>query len=265
MRRIASPYFFSESVEADDWTLFHGTSSAFASEIQENGLRPHASAAAREMVDRVVAVVKAIDWIPTSAVPLISYSQGFDFADGDSPLFLAETSLRAALCASDDFAGAEKLSRVRKTINDLTAFLENEELREEHYAIKRQAYQKAKVIMHPDHVESHRPKIVDLEWLSAQLEGLGDVRLLAEQAWEEHSHGVVFAFRLKPADADQMVWHRSMGIMSKASIPCDRIVAKALVPLDFDHRPRSDPYRRQFQEKAIASALRPWTIGWSAD
>ncbi|WP_252259817.1 hypothetical protein [Erythrobacter aurantius] len=263
MRHHNSPdSLFSADIETDDWVLFHGTSSSGAAAIEKHGLHPHAGAATKETVDRVLAVVSAIDWISPAASSLMSYSQGFDLAHGGSPLFLAESSLRAARYASDDFAGGEKLSRIRKTIDDLARFLEDEDLRDQHYASKVRTYEKYQRVMHPDQLESLRPKIVDLGWLSAQLAALEDIRIIADEARVRHSNGVVFAFRFDADDVKHMVRHQSMGIMTMRPIPPTKIIASTSVPKDFDCGPRNDRYRLLFLDKAIASALKPWTIEW---
>ncbi|WP_227340273.1 hypothetical protein [Sphingopyxis sp. P8] len=263
MRDDAPASLFPDEIESDDWTLFHGTSVSAAAAVDERGLLPHSSLATKEMVSRVLAIIEEIDWISSSAVPLISFSQGFDLVHGRSPIFLAETSQRAAGYASEDFAGGEKLSRIRKTIDDLEVFLTDKALREEHYASKARIYERYKGVMHPDQLESLRPKFIDLHWLSEQLDGLGDIRRVADEAKAEHAQGVVLALRLEPDDVKKMVWHKSMGIMTFAHIPASRIVDRAAVPRDFVGGPRADPFLLPFHEKAIASALKPWTIEWS--
>lgn len=229
--------FFPEAIESDDWTLFHGTSGGLEAEIERSGIRPNASVASEGMLDRAIAIFNTLNWMPPAGVPLKSFSKGFDLQFGKNPIFLAESSLRAAQYASRWNAGGEKVSVLRRTIRQLREFCEDSE-------------------WHEEVLERIKPKSIDVDWLQKSLQDIHDIEEIAENAWQAHEYGVVYAVKFTPDEVRHLRWHTSMGVISDGPIPSGLIIAKAKVTNEFDGEAlREDPYRLKAYDKEIAKAI----------
>lgn len=249
--------FFPEAIESDDWTLFHGTSGGLEAEIERSGIRPNASVASEGMLDRAIAIFNTLNWMPPAGVPLKSFSKGFDLQFGTNPIFLAESSLRAAQYASRWNAGGEKISVLRRTIRQLREFCEDPEWREEVRIEQLRVYERAKKMnMRQEDLEKLRPKHIDIDWLQQSLQDIHDIEETAENAWRAHEYGVVYAVKFTPDAARHLRWHTSMGVISDGPIPSGLIIAKAKVTNEIDGEAlREDPYSLKAYDKEIAKAI----------
>lgn len=222
---------FPDEIELDDWIMFHGTSAYNAEAIEREGFDAARGAVSAAEIERVTRLYEAMKWHGADGggyAVLKPFSLMHDFNDSErSILYFAETSMRALLYARRDFAGGEKLRALRRAIADLDAYLADPDLREQH----RSASQIWESVPGFDEAP---PVEVDAIWLRQQMRSLADIRRIADEAFQQHHQGVVYALRMSPEDVDQMHYHGAMGIETSARIPPSKVVAKALVPRGYE-------------------------------
>jgi len=228
----AGPNLFGDGIDSDPWVAFHGTSSSLESNIDSEGLDSSHARFSRTELAAVVAIFDRLDWAGEhlGGFPVLKpWSLGFDRSNGERPpLYLAESSHRAALYATQEFAGGEAARALRYAFHDLRRYSEGfigEGTADERY------------------------------WVRSQLEALSSTECAARQFSEHHAYGVVYAFRLQPSDLPQLTYSTSMGIIASSGLTPDRCLAKLLVPRDWEHLPMTDRRRleRQSEEGLITS------------
>ncbi|MGV1834681.1 hypothetical protein ACQZ6C_07960 [Rhizobium rhizogenes] len=240
--QVSARGLFPDEIEKDPWVMFHGTSGFNAEAIERNGF---AFQAGRDLpspmdIQTLCDVYKAMKWVGNRTggfAVLEPFSLQHDFLDdGKGLTFFGETSQWALLYATRDFAGGEKLRAIRIALQDLDLYLNLPDVREYHSEqMRRQFDALSKLNAHPIHLDKARPVHVDLDWLRNALVSLKDLRRLADSAHERHDHGVVYAIRLTPGDAKLLRYNNFMGIEASSPIAASRIVAKTIVPSDYEH------------------------------
>lgn len=230
----ANRRLFADEIDSDEWVIFHGTSGFNAESIERNGFDPMSVVVSFDQIRRVVALFKRLNWCegdPGGYAILMSFSLKYDFQASDrSPLFLAETSMRALLYATRDFSGGEKLRSLRRAFDDLNSYLNDPRVREQHGASLEASYNE----MHLMGFDAPLPEEVDLDLLREDLADLSDVRRIANDALLRHDHGVVYALRFREDDVENLRWNPSMGIEATARIAPATIVGKVIVPADYE-------------------------------
>ncbi|MBX3472867.1 MAG: hypothetical protein KF754_00600 [Planctomycetes bacterium] len=227
---------FPVAIERDGWVIFHGTSAGHAASIEQHGFDPKRTAVRVEDVRRVVAIYQKLRWAGRDTggfAVLKPFSLESDFRHGDtSPIFFAETSMRALLYASRDFAGGEKVRALRRALADLDLLMADPQFRQErvdyHHAERQEL---ERLGAHPASLVE--VKDVDLNWLSAELSALSDVREMVEKLGTADHPGVVYALRVCSEDVASLGYCGSMGIRTSSVIPASRIIGKVLVPPDY--------------------------------
>jgi hypothetical protein len=237
-RVTASGRLFHTEIDDDSWVMFHGTSGFNAESIECRGFLSRTENVSREHLNRVAAIYEAMKWGGENGggyAILKHFSRDHDLADcGRRLVFFAETSLRALLYATHDFSGGEKLRALRIAIKELESYLNQPDVCERHEAKMSKNFQTLiRLNAHPSEIEAAKPVMVDLAWLHTELASLADIRSLAEDAYQRHDHGVVYALRMSPSDTEGLSWHSSMGFEAITPIPASKIVAKIAVPTDY--------------------------------
>jgi hypothetical protein len=154
---------------------------------------------------------------------------------GKACYFFAETSLRALLYATRDFAGGEKLRALRIAFRDLESYLVQPDTRARHQEWMNKNFRTLTSLnAHPLMLDAARPVEVDLHWLRKEMASVETTRQFAESAYQGHDHGVVYAIRMTPDDLNGLSWNNSMGIEATTSIPFSKIVSKIVVPPDYE-------------------------------
>jgi hypothetical protein len=228
---------FSDDIDTDLWTMFHGTSGYNAKSIERDGFSFQPDIISHDQIKCVAQVYETMEWAGESGggyAVLKPFSLDHDFLDGRGLLFFAETSLRGLLYATRGFSGGEKLRALRIAFRDLDSYLGQSEVRKRHEERMTKNFVPSSVFnAHPTMIEAARPVKVDLDWLRNEIENLRDIRQLADTAYLRHDHGVVYALRMSPDDLEGLRWHSSMGIEAAMPIPASKIVAKIVVPPDY--------------------------------
>jgi hypothetical protein len=186
------------------------------------------------------------------------FSFDHDLADDSDRIFFAETAVRALRYATRDFAGGEKLRALRLALRDLAGLLDDPRVQGDYLrSLECEQRSLLEVNAHPAALERARPRPIDLPWLVQQLAELADLRRHAEEVFEQHDHGVVYAVRLAPEDLGALLWHPAMGIEATAPIPATRLVAKVIVPATFVAVPaRCGAYEISRYGRGLLAALR---------
>lgn len=224
-------------ISNDPFVLYHGTSSQNERTIDQEGLRPKRSLFELAELKAIVLLFKSIGWRGSSGASLAvlePFSINHDFAHPEGkPLYLAESSHRACLYASLDFAGGEIARAVRHAFRELWSYVQNPAVREKHREqVQREIeYLKGFAAVLPP---IPRP---DLSEVRTALNRLSDVMHRAEQAQKSFKHGIVYAVKLGPEDLDELVANNSMGVKCSRPLPPRKLVAKTYVPAEYLHNP----------------------------
>jgi hypothetical protein len=232
--RVAdSGNIFPDEIEGDLWTMFHGSSQFNAESIERDGFSFSHDVVSRDQVQRVTAIFEKMKWAGENSAGysvLKPFSEDYDFGhDERSLLFFAETSFRALLYATRDFAGGEKLRALRYALLDLKSYLHDSQVREKHQNTMEASFRRLTYLnAHPSTLEEKRPVVVDLEWLGNELTGMRHIYEIADCALQRHNGGVVYALRIAPTDLEGLRWNSFMGIEADRPIPASKIISKVV-------------------------------------
>lgn len=231
--------FFTDGLDEDEWVVFHGTSGFNAESIERDGFDSVSGKALLAKILRVMTVFKKMKWLGQDGggYPVLkAFSYGYDFrASGRSPLFFAETSMRALLYSTRDFAGGEKLRAIRRAMDDLEAYLNDSALRQQHLDLMQAEFDclSANNASKAD-LELKRPAMVDQAWLKQELEDLSEIRRSADDAFARHDHGLVYALRMTSDDVASLRWNPAMGVEANTLVSPSKIIGKVVVPQDYE-------------------------------
>ena len=143
---------------------------------------------------------------------------------------MAESSVRAALYATQSYAGGEAMRAVRFCLTDLERYIADPEVRRRHR--RKQMAQGT--------VPFKQPKLV---WVKEQLSALEHVAKRCRDIENEHPFGIIYALRFTPADRKVLRYSGSMGLISSAAITPDRLIARIRVPADLQYEACGDMRR----------------------
>jgi len=226
------------------WVAYHGTSSVYEKSIKKQGLQWMSNVATRSEVARVVDIFKKMSWAGRhgGGFPALKpFTLMHDFANSNvKPLYLAESSFRALLYATHDYAGGETARALRHAIGDIEVYVSSSELRAEHLEYLWLEYNQ---LRDRGAKPGDPPAEVDLNWLKDELSNLMELKTRATEPYEKHSHGVVYAVKFEPNDINYLEYHSSMGLKATNSINFKKIIGMVRVPKNFDYHFRDDPYR----------------------
>ena len=210
-------HIFPDIIEEDEWILYHGSSSAAETAIEASGLRWTPRLYTKDDIQGLCNVFRELRWAGFSqgGYPILApFSLGHDFADRDQkPIFLAETSYRAALYASEEWAGGETARAARLALSDL-------------YLL---ANDSNNTVQTGAGCFSWHDKNQDVDWLRSRLAELEDLRVRLNDVVVQHKYGVIYAVRIGRARLSRLT-RSQMGIMSKDRIPASAIVGKVRIP-----------------------------------
>jgi len=252
---------FPDEIENDPWVIYHGTSGCKQDVIEREGFSWNPNGASKEQIQRVVTVYRQMSWYGADSsgfAALEPFSLEHDFGENSaSPVYFAETSKRALLYASQDYAGGEKNRLLRNSIRHLQRYLVEPELRNEHYLMMKNEYDYL-VSVSAINAESSKPVNVDLSWLRSEIALLSDIQDLAEDAYSNHVVGVVYAVKMDANDLAGLELHPSMGIKAHYPIAASKIAGKLIIPLDYRHQGyrNSDDTLRLMGVDGVYSRLR---------
>jgi hypothetical protein len=237
--RLRRGRLFDDDLEEDPWVIYHGTSVCNGESIEQQGFTYTANQITQVDLERVKFIFNTMRWTGSDqgGFGVLSAFSSTDFSESKtSPVFFAETSCRALLYSTREFAGGEKSRAVRRAIQDLLQYLADDRLRVAHAAELRvnHEYLVSKSAAASE-IELNIPPTVDATWLSQQVESVQDLAAIALRTAEEYSGGIIYAVRINDLDLANLSYFGPMGIKSWSSIPPSRIVSKMTIPPDFTY------------------------------
>lgn len=244
-RYHSTSMLFPDEIEQDPWIMYHGTSGFNAESIESEGFVWKKRNGLREDIERLVNVFEKMNWYGldgSSLAVLKPLSLIHDFGGTNvSPIYFAEASNSALLFASKDFAGGEKYRSIRRSLDHLTQYLNSAEIQNEHYIQMQYEYEQA--IELGALLDGLEPFRVDLDWLRNQIASFSDLMDHANQLFERHEYGIVYAVKMNEKDLSNLELHNSMGIKCWAQIPADKITYKMIVPGNYKHMSDGDYFK----------------------
>lgn len=228
---------FPTDILDDPWMVYHGTSGALEAEIDTRGIRAARSIVDSNAIERIVGVFERLDWGGThgGGYPVLAGFSTFDVSQR-RPVFLGESALRVTTFAAADFAGGEVVRAVHHALEDLEIL--------------------ASGAWPEDWPSVDRPKGMateNLQLVRDTLDKLVELRGAIQRIRAAHTHGVVYAVRLRVGDIPRLKYNNAMGLMYRGEIPADRLVAKTLVPATVRGRMDQDEQRLRF---AVSGPIR---------
>jgi hypothetical protein len=224
---------FPAEISKNPNVLYHGSSSTYEDEIDSEGLRAGASIFVLEELQEICRLFELLQWSGStggSLGVLKPFSIDSDFANAEGkPTYLAESSHRACLFASSDFAGGEVARTVRNCFSELYNYVGSEDLRKKHLLeLQRQSAELSKLGADPPPLPS-----TDMSLVKDALDRLNPVRERAIQAESSHQHGVVYAISFDQQQQKRLGGNISMGLTCFGIIQRDQLIAKTHVPRDY--------------------------------
>jgi hypothetical protein len=235
-------------VQTDQWLLFHGSSNIYEDSISKNGLRPEQSQFEIEDLQKVESLYERLHWSGTHMGGfgvLKPYSIMHDYGhQKGKPLYLAESAQRASLYSTKDFAGGEICRALHYCLVDLSKYINEEYVREEHaIQLERQ----------PEQYRVERSAIPKLKWVAHEVEKLSEIKNKVESIRNSYDYGLIYVLRLDVEKLSEIQGHRSMGIKSFRSISQVEVVDKYIFPASFQ-----EPFGED--EKRFNAAFEPGIV-----
>ena len=201
---------------------YHGTSGQYEEPIEKNGFKKVGGEREIKGAQRLAEIYRKLRWDGLRLAGFSTLKKRVEGGDYDNParslIYFGESSFRALTYATREYAGGERSRTLRHSFHDLRVYLSNPEARRKHrYTLKK--YGK-------------KPGLTLAE-IHARLEDIGDLEEIARAPWENHTHGVIYAIRIKPADVHFLTMTDWAGIESFENLPRTAIIAKTLVPKNF--------------------------------
>ena len=228
---------FPDEIEQDPWIMYHGTSGFNAGSIEREGFVWKNGNGSSEEIERLVNVFEEMKWggLDGSSLAVLkpySSTHGFEGTNA-SPVYFTETSKRALLFASRDHAGGEKYKAVRRSLDYLTQYLNSAEIQGEHYI--QMKYEHEQAIGSGVLRDGLEPFRVDLDWLRNQIASFSELKDHADQLFERHEYGIVYAIKMNEKDLSNLELHDPMGIKCRVQVPPENIVCKMVIPGNYEH------------------------------
>ena len=223
---------FPDAICDDPWVLYHGTSNLAEMCIEEGGIFRAEDNIQKEDVEKVVNIYKVLNWCGVDQgglAVLEPFSLLHDFSEKNvGAIYMAETSYRALLYATYDFAGGEVARALRKAINDIDRYFSEPKLRYEHLDMLKMEYEQTGKVGMPQ-------ECIDMFWLESELRCLESIRRKSKAPQEQYAYGIVYAVRFNENDCQNLRYHQSMGVIASGTIRPEKMVAKVLIPSDFNY------------------------------
>lgn len=158
------------------------------------------------------------DGLPGGYGVLCSFSN-IDFkTENKKYLFLAETVNRAALFATQDFAGGELVRSLFYSILHLKNYLEQEHLRNEH-----------KADMAFNFIYYQKKYDVDLKELTAKVNNLESLFINLTEVRNKYQYGVIYCYKVESDQYYKLKDRGNMGIILTQDLDKNCITAKIIL------------------------------------
>jgi hypothetical protein len=198
MSLTGGPFFYPDGL-VDPGVAFHGTSSCFESLIDSKGLQPDRGIDLRDAVVRLVQLFKELDWDgrtlgSRSALENFTHNHDLSFMRG-KPVYLVESSVRASTFAMRDFAGGECARGLRKSFDDLRAYIDDPSLCAKH---RETLTSKLQAWGHPSPRRTAEERLANYfrSRITAELDARAGFERAVSEFPDKHQYGLIYALRL---------------------------------------------------------------------
>lgn len=258
---------FTSKVEKDNWVFYHGTSSLMENNIDAQGLIWKKNGIGKEEVEQVLNIFHEMSWAGkhTGGYCILKpFTGDYDFGGGnEKSIYLAETSHRAMLYSTKDFAGGETQRAIRNCIEDLEKYLTDSSVRSEHenkqleninlydsYYKSRPEEKMTKEEI--EYMQENKPELVkvDLDWLESKLKSIQHIKETCNMSMSEYRYGLVYAVKLDKNNIEGITYDRAMGVQFK-QVANSSIIGKVVIPENFESKMLGHPWSDKIQWKRI--------------
>jgi len=208
--------FIPDSLINDDGILFHGTSNIAEPFIDKNTYSPLFKYSAKDC-ESIIEIYAEINWdgLPGGFGVLSTFSTKDYKTENEKYLFLAVTVNRAALYATQNFAGGELVRSLYLSILHLKNYLEQEHLRNDH-----------KADMELNLIYYLKKYDVDLKELTAKINKLEPIFLNLNTIRNSYQYGVIYCYKVGPNQYHKLKNRASMGIIVTKELDKSCLIAK---------------------------------------
>ena len=216
---------FDPGIRDDPWVLFHGTSSAYETQIESRGLDTGHLPVTLEELRKLLGIFKSMNWRYANYVSSLK-AWSFPEAVEDRelrPIFLASVPELAACYCGRRSVGGEIAEMVRGCIRELRGFLREKSVRAESLRLQWEEHEDTATrgIRLPV-IEVSRP------WVRSRLADIVRLEQRLLQLQRGHRYGIVYAMRF---ECDDVKWLHGSGdtYISDKGVSPERIIAKARI------------------------------------
>lgn len=245
--------------------MFHGTSSISEKEIEQSGFQCKTGDLVNDKtIEKVISLFKRLKWhgLHSGGYPVLTCFSERDYKSDNSknpPTFFAESSYRAMLYASRDYAGGEAARAMFYALDDLKQFICKKELQQSHFEALGNQREEWRDKAHPTFLQQFEPEI-ELDELAAHIDSLGGLRDKLLRLREGYEYGVVYAIDVasEPSLIVSLSYSRN-GIETRCPVPKHTIKAKCIIPKSYEHATfGEDPDKKVFilKPSVLCSAVR---------
>ena len=230
---------FPKKISNNLWIVYHGTSSLSEDSIEQNGLNRNQSNYSKYDIQKIIDIYEKIDWTGIDQggfMVLKSFTMNYDFKDSNKKsIFLAESSNRALLYATNDFAGGETARAIRKSIYDLQRYSKENSIRSNHMLYRIKEYKQSLNHLH----SLPKPQEIDLDCLNRDIENVSEVFQRTENLYNTYKYGLIYAVKLSKNDVKDITYN-NMGIVVNKNLNFNTLVGKIKVPKEYIYRRYND-------------------------
>ncbi|WP_371196072.1 hypothetical protein [Glaciecola sp. SC05] len=266
-RYIDNKRCFNDTVCDNPMMIFHGTSNIFEESIEKLGLNASTDKVINlSEIQTIIDLFKRLKWYgesPAGFSVLSAYSQK-DYETitvEQAPIFFAESSYRASLYATKDFAGGESVRAAFYALEDLKKFISNKSLRDNHFEDLKKDRNKWGKTAHPSFLKQFEPEI-GLDELNESFKLLQELKDRIADLRAQYEYGIIYAVDasidsqlIKSLELLRGNGIRTFSKVSKASLAAKCIFNKPLKIADYEE----DPDRLSFISKpnGLFQIIRP--------
>lgn len=229
--------WFPPEIDSDPWVVYHGTSSVFEKEIEQNGFKC-GSNHLDEGVLLCLSIIITTEWFEDDATAsLRAYS--LPRIGSDAPFYCALFPQRSALFTRRMFSGGETSYILRRVIPKLVkATFDNPNFFEERLEKDlKKCIEKAK----KGHFTQEKVLKVNLVWLKEKITELKKFLPDLLDNYKKHSHGIIYALKINEDDVNIIQYQGNNGLAVYKKLSYERCVGKLIIHGEHDLSAHTNP------------------------
>jgi hypothetical protein len=249
----------------DPWIVFHGTGGRFSEGVEHDGLSWNDNFYTKKTVNEVVQIYDHLQWygIHSDGLAVLKSYTTMDFdrgtKDSTKPVFFHSISQDSLLYTTPIRAGGETAQALRLAIQDLRSLAtdpnEQQKMKNDSWASMNRLVNLAfpgcglsrdkDRITYDDLIEIWEkysdlfqannisiPRILNVKQLVGQISSLETKLHDVIEMPKQHNQGVIYAVRFSSDDLPKLESFGGSGIGYFGVVPPEKIIAKAIIPVD---------------------------------